>query len=87
MQALVLQRIHLPVHAAQHDRDAADLDPLHFVFAQLLAEHRRVPVIDETPRRILVRLVLALRLRVVRARITDPVTPTHHSATDDRFVC
>ncbi|WP_244108863.1 hypothetical protein [Burkholderia anthina] len=69
MQALILQRIDLAFRAPQHDRNAADLDPFNLVLRKLVAEERRIPVIDESPRGILVRLILALggaRIAIVR---------------------
>ncbi|MNY23554.1 hypothetical protein D3C86_1572260 [compost metagenome] len=84
VQALVLEGEHLAVDAAQDDRDAADLDAFDLVLGQLVAEQRRVPVVDEAPGGVLVGLVLALGLGVVGAGIAD--TGFDLAATDDRLV-
>ncbi|MNS94782.1 hypothetical protein D3C72_1290090 [compost metagenome] len=87
VNALVLQGKDLAVHAAQHDRNAADLDALHAVFRQFLAEQGRIPVVDKAPGRVLVRLVLTLHFGVIDARIADLVVPRLAAApADDGFV-
>ncbi|MNO86348.1 hypothetical protein D3C76_777440 [compost metagenome] len=85
VQALVLERIDLTVDPAQDDRHATDLDTFDLILAQFVGEQRRIPVVDEAPGGILVRLVLALGLGVVGAGIAD--AGLHLAATDDRLVC
>ncbi len=56
VNTLILQRIYLAFYAAQHDRNAADLDALHLVFLKFIAEQGGIPMIDEAPGCILVGL-------------------------------
>ncbi|MNN11256.1 hypothetical protein D3C81_1242090 [compost metagenome] len=84
VQTLILERVDLAVDATQDDRHAADLDAFDLILAQLVGEQRRIPVVDEAPGGILVRLVLALGLGVVGAGIADAGLDL--AATDDRLV-
>ncbi|MCY1306977.1 hypothetical protein D9M70_568690 [compost metagenome] len=84
MQALVLQGEDLAIDPTQHDRHAADLDAFDLVFTQLVAEQRRVPVVDKAPGCVLVGLILALDFGVVGAGIADAALD--HAAADDRLL-